>query len=67
MQLHALEFSQTLIPSFSVDVSDGKHSNQLSDFELSMMCGVMVHPSSSFTIDNEGTSLSIEWVQDYPI
>ena len=40
MQLHALEFSQTLIPSFSVDVSDGKHSNQLSDFELSMMCGV---------------------------
>jgi hypothetical protein len=67
MQQHALEFSQSLIPSFSVEVSDGKHSNPLSDFELSMLCGVMVHPASSFTIDNEGTSLSIEWAQDYPI
>ncbi len=67
MQQYALEFSQTLIPSFRVEVSDGKLSNQLSDFELSMMCGIMVHPSSSFSIDNDGTSLSIEWAQDYPI
>jgi hypothetical protein len=67
MQQHILEFSQTLIPSFSVEVSNRKRSNSLSDFELSMMCGVMVHPASSFTIDDDGTSLRIEWVQDHPI
>ena len=67
MQKHVLEFSQTLIPSFSVEVSDGKRQNSLSDFELSMMCGAMVHQASSFTVDHEGTSLCIEWVQNYPI
>ncbi len=67
MQPHVLEFSQTLIPSFRVKVSDGKRSNSLSDFEMSMMCGAMVHQASSFTIDDEGTSLCIEWVQAYPI
>jgi hypothetical protein len=67
MQQHVLEFSQTLVPTFSVEVSVGNKSNPLSDFELSMMCGAMVHPASSFTIDEDGTSLSIEWTQDYPI
>ena len=67
MQQHILELSQTLIPSFSIEVSDAKSSNSLSVFELSMMCGAMVHPASSFTADDDGKSLSVEWIQDYPI
>lgn len=67
MGQHSLEFSVGLIPSFAVEVSKNGHSSPFSDFELSMMCGVMVHPASSFSIDDAGESLSIEWAQDYPI
>jgi hypothetical protein len=67
MQQHALEFSQTLIPSFNIKAPSGEATNSLSAFELSMLCGCMVHPASTFSVDIEGNSLSIEWVQEYPI
>ena len=67
MGQYLFEFSKSLIPSFAVEVSKDVHSRPFSDFELSMMCGVMVHPASSFSIDDAGESLSIEWAQDYPI
>jgi hypothetical protein len=67
MQQHTLEFSQTLIPSFNINVSNGETGKPLSTFELSMLCGSMVHPASTFSVDIEGNSLSIEWVQEYPI
>jgi hypothetical protein len=67
MQEHVLEFSQTLNPSFSFKVSDGMRTNLLSAFELSLICGSMVHPASTFSVDTEGTSLRIEWVQEYTI
>ncbi len=67
MQQHTLEFSQTLIPSFNIKVSNGETGNSLSTFELSMLCGSMVHPASTFSVDTEGHALSIEWVQEYPM
>ena len=65
MQQHVLEFSQTLIPSFSVEFSYGKRSNSLSAFELSMMCGAMVHPASSFAIGDEGVNAGVK-VRQWP-
>jgi hypothetical protein len=67
MRQHLLELSRTMLPNFSVEVSRGENSSLLSDFELSMMCGAMVHPTASFSIDDDGEALSIEWTQDFPI
>jgi|GEM_PF-6076361 len=67
MRQHLLELSRTMIPTFAVEVSRGANSSLLSNFELSMMCGAMVHPTSSFSVDDAGEAVSIEWTQDFPI
>ena len=67
MQEHTLELSQTLIPNFHVDVSKPENGPELTAFELSMLCGMMVHPKAAFSIDSDGKALSMEWVQEYPI
>ena len=66
MQQHSLEFSQTLNPDFNVGGLDQGDPHKISAFELSMLCGSMVHPMSTFSINSDGTALSMEWVQEYP-
>jgi hypothetical protein len=67
MQQHTLELSKTLDPSFNIGEPMRENEQDLSTFELSMLCGTMVHPMASFSINTERTALSIEWVQEYPI
>ena len=66
MQGHSLELSQSLIPHFRVAGQSLENSPERNGFELSMLCGVMAHPVASFSIDTEGTALSIMWAQEYP-
>ena len=66
MQQHSLELAQTLSPDFGVGGQEQRHRHQLTAFQLSMLCGMMVHPNSTFSINLEGTALSMEWVQKYP-
>jgi len=67
MKQHTLELSQSLIPDFGVGTQESLGRSELSVFELSMLCGSMVHPMSTFSISSDGTSFSTEWVQKYPI
>ena len=67
MQKHMFELSQTLNPDFSVGGLGQGNGLEMTIFELSMLCGSMVHPMATFSINSDGTALSIEWVQEYPI
>jgi hypothetical protein len=67
MQQYTLELSQSLDPKFSFGNPEQVRQNEISTFELSMLCGAMVHPSLTFSTNVEGTALSIEWEQEYPI
>lgn len=67
MEQHTLELSQTLNPNFRIERPSPPASRNLTSFELSMLCGAMVHPASSFSMSDEGDALSIEWVQEYPV
>ncbi len=67
MQEHTLELSQTLIPNFHVDVSKPENGPELTAFELSMLCGMMVHPMAKFRLEPDGASLSMEWAQEFPM
>ena len=67
MQEHTLELSQTLIPDFHVDVSKPENGPELTAFELSMLCGMMVHPMAKFRLDSDGKALSMEWAQEFPL
>jgi hypothetical protein len=62
---HLLEISNSCSPCFSIARSESDKSNELSTFELSLLCGVMVHPASTFSVETETSSVSIEWQQDY--
>lgn len=66
MQQHSLELSQTLNPDFSVGRLDRVDRHEMTAFELSLLCGSMVHPMSTFSINFDGTALSMEWMQEYP-
>jgi hypothetical protein len=67
MQQYSLELSQSLDPSFGFGGQGQSNNNKISIFELSLLCGIMVHPASTFSTDDEGTALSIEWEQKYPV
>lgn len=67
MQQHTLELSQTLIPGFCAGKINQQSGGEMTAFELSMMCGSMVHRMSTFSISSDGSALSMEWVQKYPI
>lgn len=67
MQQHSLELSQTLNPDFNVGRVDHGDTQEMTAFELSVLCGSMVHPMSTFSIDSDGTALSMEWVQKFPV
>ena len=66
MQQHSLELSQTLIPDFCVGEPDRGDRQELTAFEFSMVCGSMVHSMYTFSINSDGTALSMEWIQEYP-
>ena len=67
MQKHTLELSQSIDPNFCVGSGESGNPNEITPFELSLLCGAMVHPTLSFSVNNEGTALSIEWEQEFPI
>ncbi len=67
MQQHTLELSQTLNPDFSVGNLKHGDEHAITTFELSMLCGSMMHPMSTFSINLDGTALSMEWTQEYTI
>jgi len=66
MEHHCLELSYTLIPDFCVRKHSQPTTHGIGPFELAMLSGSMVHPMSSFSVDFEGTSLAVEWVQEFP-
>ena len=65
MMQHTFELSKSLNPSF--DLGEIGEGAEISMLELSLLCGVMVHLMSTFSIADDGTSLHIEWLQKYPM
>jgi hypothetical protein len=65
MQQHKFEISQSLNPSFNLGDVELYEEHEITGFELSVLCGLMVHPEASFSTDVKGMALSIEWIQDY--
>ena len=39
----------------------------MSRFELSLLAGMMVHPSGSFTTEQSTSSIQMDWFQEYPM
>ena len=64
---HTLELSETINPAFNLGGPSQGDSDEISMFELAMVCGSMVHPMLQFSTNSEGTALSIEWLQKYPL
>lgn len=67
MEQHTLELSQSLNPDFSIGSGKPEDGQIITPFELALLCGIMVHSMSTFSVDTESSSLSIEWVQEHPI
>jgi len=67
MERHMLELSQSLCPTFKLDKVTGRNKEEITPFELSLLCGIANHPMSSFSIDGVAVALTIEWVQIHPI
>jgi hypothetical protein len=67
MNHHVLELSQSLSPTFEPERIMRVNDDEISPFELSLLCGILNFPISSFSIDGKEAALSIEWVQMYPI
>ena len=67
MEQHIFELSKTLSPSLDLGCSRAKDRPRVSMIELSLLSGIMAHEYASFTIDDELSSLRIEWVQKYSI
>jgi len=66
-QQHTLELSETLNPDFNIGGPSQGDTGGISMFELGLVCGSMAHPMGQFSTNSEGTALSIEWSQKYPL
>ena len=64
MEIYTLEISKSLSPTF--DFGDIGEGSNISEVELAILCGAMMNSVSSFSIDDKGTSLRLEWQQMYP-
>jgi hypothetical protein len=65
MQQYKFEISQSLNPNFNLGDVELHEEHEITGFELSVLCGLMVHSEASFSTDVKGMALSIEWIQDY--
>jgi hypothetical protein len=66
-QHHIFEISKSCSPEFTTKRVNCDFEKPVSAFELSILIGVMVHPAATFSIENDTSSLSIEWYQEYDI
>jgi|TARA_B100000315_G_C14462667_1_gene534466 hypothetical protein len=66
-QQYTLELSETLNPALNLGGKSQGDTGGISMFELAMVCGSMAHPMLQFSTNSEGTALSIEWLQKYPL
>jgi len=64
---HSLDLSQTIDPQFCLGTFFSSERGTITPFEFSMLCGASVHLALAFAVNEDGTSLSVEWVQEYPV
>ena len=67
MEQHTFEISGLLNSQFKCRPMHEKSGQEITQLELAILLGSMVHSMSSFTISDDGNSLKLEWVQQYII
>ena len=64
---HFFEISKSNSPAFTTTRSGTSADDQMSEFEVSLLMGAMVHPASTFSVELSTSSVTIEWFQEYAV
>jgi hypothetical protein len=67
MEMHTLELSNAFNSSSELKNHKHEDDSNVSMLELALLCGAMVHSKSTFSINSDGTSLKVEWSQQYSL
>jgi hypothetical protein len=64
---HTLEISSSICPGFSIGERPSGSGTRISQRDLALISGSLSHEFGSVEVADDGASLRVEWLQNYPV